>query len=67
MDEAREKRSAMDGASHVGYALAVLVPVVGLLVGLALIVRGDSDGPWIVAFSVAAAALYSAVLVLAVL
>lgn len=57
----------MDGASHVGYALAVLVPVVGLLVGLALIVRGDSDGPWIVAFSVAAAALYSAVLVLAVL
>ena len=60
-----KKRPAMDGASHVGYAMSILVPVVGLFVGLALIARGEGDGPWIVAFSVACGTIYTVILMLA--
>lgn len=49
------------GAAHLGYALAVLVPIIGLLVGLALIARDDEDGPWIVGYSVAVSTLYAGV------
>lgn len=57
--EAPKGEERIDPAVHLGYALAVLIPVVGLLVGVALIARGDEDGPWVVGLAVAANVLYA--------
>ena len=43
-----------DGLVTAGWICAILIPLVGLIIGLVLISRGDSDqGGWIAAVSVA--------------
>lgn len=56
--EPAQNSEASSATLHIGYALAVLIPVVGLLVGIALIARGDDEGGWVVVFALGAMLVY---------
>ncbi len=63
MDEDRGDRTS--GAAHFGYLLAIFLPGIGLLMGLALVAQGDDDGPWVVGLAILANVLYGIALYIA--
>lgn len=45
-------REPLDDGAFIGYLMAVIAPLVGILVGCALIARGERHGPSVVGWSV---------------
>ncbi len=59
---AKPREEAMSGAAMFGYFLAFIMPFIGLLVGLALIIRGDRHAIWITTISIGMLILYLALI-----
>jgi hypothetical protein len=51
-------------AINLGYLFGILLPPVGIAIGLALIAEGDPDGPWIVGYGVTLTFVYGILAVL---
>lgn len=59
---AKPRNDAMSGAAMFGYFAAFIMPLVGFLVGLALIARGDRHAVWITMISIGMLILYLALI-----